>query len=1040
MRRNPLIVATLFTAALIAAVLAATFVRAFQSTATSSSSTRCVWNVIYTTSNTPVVSIAVPVHVSLTFLGIPKSGSYLVADTNPITVGASPMPTDGKYLINITWTFYTYTYNYTVYRNNCTLQTNAVLAITSAGVSSNGSYSTGWQPVPGTTASLSYTIVGYGSPSISQLQSEGAFPYGINQTVGAPPTDQIVVATAEKNTELSGFRPGSRNAGKMGVSVTVPDVQLVVGDGAQGLAENPFGTQYSAPGGTPYWSYSGADGRLVAQYNLRNQFPSSISLDVWYIPPEWSYTKLESSTAPDYSAEAFTQSPGGSCDMDVYGLATYGLIVYSCYAMIGIGKNASATVEIPVNYTFLDTLLNNATLFNDYVINTFFSTVVGKIAQSVAKYFANSGINNPPYRVIGGPFSAGNLHGFSYNQFGEISGFLFDYSYYYISSSFNYWGLPFTNIWAFIPYGALVRGDIITVQYPVGGIVDMMSGADKAGSLVSIGACGFEVPTGYASGLNYSAWNGTSLELGGNKTGEELVLYPMAQFAPQYGPNWFGDLALYSWLYPQADSPKESASGQFVSVLNTTWTAQFIIGKTGEAPIITSQSVGKVASWNQADAIPHTEYADILYHYAPTCVPPQANNGGGGGSGIVVGPPPTPPPPPGGTPTKDGIILWELVPLVACKSLFCEPANAWWNGHYTGVYALPNIAYGIAVEWTGSSPTNVTIYVDSPLARFINGSWIHGSPLTMKVFGRAVEAFNLTLGTFELDPGVWYLVLPGRAVPLGNGPDPPQTSGWSAVPPAWFISPRWSSNGTRDVHFLWFKVGGALYGDTYTVVVPDVLYRVDNNFTKIATPESEVRLLLYLPTGGWATYPPNYVGYTPNDTRLGLLPFRSYTGGYEYWTGFEYDDTTAFAGSLAAAGRLFNLTLGGQPVLNATVEQIDVRAAVEVGPSGVSVESSDPADTIGYYIYLRRNGTWVMRAFCPGSQIQLPPNLTIWPWDPALVVPAVYHVGRIRENGTILYPVGLGSVVFNWWSLPPYAGGQSSVDQFIKAGVCEPVK
>jgi hypothetical protein len=380
----------------------------------------------------------------------------------------------------------------------------------------------------------------------------------------------------------------------------------------------------------------------------------------------------------------------------------------------------------------------------------------------------------------------------------------------------------------------------------------------------------------------------------------------------------------------------------------------------------------------------------------------------------------------GGNGQPAGVVLWSLVPLVPCRSLLCaDPREAWWNGEFAGNAVLRGAAYGLAVMWLGRSPVSMSIYVNASGARYANGSWA-GSTWP------AEGTYNISLGTFVLEPYRPYLIVPGSATPLPNA----SGCGLAPTPPGWLLSP--TSSG-----FFWieFAVGNtASYGYYYTTALA-MNYTVSDDMARILRPSEIMAAFFCLAVNGTTPYPPSLAGWFPSGCApLGWLPLDISQGRYVYWR------ADCSAGRAAVQGDLepyagFDVGLGSVELMHGSISYVYIKPYILINSSGIYiyVDNNFTKYIDGFYIYLNRNGTWVRQYFCPGKSLYIPwgvaERLSVYPWDPAKVIPAIDF--SASTNSDITYPVSQWATLANWWSLPTRAGTYSDLDALGALG-CSP--
>jgi len=109
----------------------------------------------------------------------------------------------------------------------------------------------------------------------------------------------------------------------------------------------------------------------------------------------------------------------------------------------------------------------------------------------------------------------------------------------------------------------------------------------------------------------------------------------------------------------------------------------------------------------------------------------------------------------------------------------------------------------------------------------------------------------------------------------------------------------------------------------------------------------------------------------------------------------------------------------------AKVQYIDLTPRVRYLPGrGVELSVDVPVPpnvnyfSIRWYVYVNRGGSWRLVGYVQssGARLFIPQaDVPVWPWDPVMIVPAVY----VRGEGDPIYHYKPGYVLFfNFWSLP----------------------
>ncbi|MEM3326690.1 MAG: hypothetical protein QXK63_04520, partial [Thermoproteus sp.] len=379
---------------------------------------------------------------------------------------------------------------------------------------------------------------------------------------------------------------------------------------------------------------------------------------------------------------------------------------------------------------------------------------------------------------------------------------------------------------------------------------------------------------------------------------------------------------------------------------------------------------------------------------------------------------------PGGKPA--GVLLWSLVPLVPCRSLYClSPREAWWNGKFVGNSALEGAPYGLAVEWLGNSPVTVSIYVAASSARYVNGTWVGPTWPSSNVY-------NISLGTFTLMPNAIYVVVPGAAALLPNA----SQCQLAPVPPGWFLTP--AQKGVYWVEFATQQGTGRSYYYTTTI---SLNYTVSNDFSRLLRPSALFKASFCQLINGTTAYPTSLLGWFPYGClKLGWTPLSIYQGPFEYWEASCRAGDAQIEGNLEPYSEL-QVKLGSVDLFSAEVKPVDIEPIIEMNGTGIYIYVLDNLSRYisGFYIYLFRNGSWVKSYYCPGRTVHVPwavaESLAIYPWDSARIVPAINYTSTAGE---LIYPEPQWAVLANWWSLPPYQDGHSDLETLGAVG-CQPV-
>lgn len=777
---------------------------------------------------------------------------------------------------------------------------------------------------------------------------------------GPDVSDSIYISVNVKEPRtLSGFTVGQINEGYLGVKAEVNSTDLVLGDDAQGLPQdNPFKASYSPS--YFVWSPAGSSGVLSGSLSLLNGFPSSVELKAWFVPRYW--VKPLSISPPNV--------PG------VIALRT-------SYVLLNQTSEGLVALLDPASYR---------TIAETYISQW------GNFPAAVSHLLA---LAMPEELPSMGPFALSFLASGSGGW------------YYY--NLYTYAELPTEALWEpYVWLGSVeiwLEGGSLNFYIPQGGIVDFYT--SLYGYLIYGGHYIQYMPEKYNGAGGYVveaqpsdnvAWNGDlpgaliQTEMGG--FGSAAVLTPWTFPAP-YGVSTYGLAMMYSrWSY------RSSPDYIWASLIPSNYSMQTVAvdpvtGYTGTAQgvVFTSSPQGG------GQAYPADLYVAVLQ-------PWPSERGSVGYISTFISH--------NGKPS--GVVVWSLVPLIPCRSIYCvDPGEAWWNGQFVGDAALRGAAYGLAVMWLGNEPVDMAVYINASGARYVNGTWA-GSTWP------SAATYNISLGVFTLRPYVPYLILPGSAVPLPNA-----TSGCAFVPtpPGWLLTPV--RDGIFWVEFVTPQGTGLSY--YYTTGV-ELNYTFSNFFTRILSPTVLMTAFFCQPLNGSASYPPALSSWFPSSCLLlRWLPLVISQGQYPYWTAGCLNGSAYIAGDLRPYGG-FDVGLNKAELLRVDIKYIYIKPKIYINLSGIYiyVDSNSSIFIKGYYFYLSRNGTWVLRYFCPGRSLYIPWSLAlklkIYPWDPARVVPAINYSS---SGSYVEYPVPLWSSFMNWWSLSD-VGGPSDLTELSSLG------
>lgn len=913
-------------------------------------------------------STQLPVSISLNFLGIPTPSSplfvYIIGATTYIAqhrtgaayglkegsalVAGSPLPTDGRFYVNINLIYYNYTYDIYYVSYNCSGNIkNGTLAVIKSSSLSTYSISVA-EPITQTWAEAwTFSIPGpYTSLPATWYQ-------------GPDVSDQMYVEVGvTEPTTLSGLSAGRTNSGPLGVKVPVASTTLVLGDDARGLPQgSPFTTRYSPSYFS--WSPEGRSGVLSGSMPLTSQYPSSVSLNAWFVPASWSKP----------------------------------LVIKS--------PNAPGVVALPTSFILLNQTVEGRVALFDSSYNVVAETYIsqwGGFAQAVSHLLAEA---TPSELPSYGPFALSPI--------GQGSG---GWDYYAL---YTYLEWPVDALWE--PYVLLgpdeiwVEGGSLSIYLPEGGVADFY--ASLYGYLVYGGHYLGYLPGKYDGLMGYIvesplgrnvAWNGAvgagnlmETEVGsGNTTVLAPWSYPMPDSAASDVAGTYGLAMRYSrWSYLK--------SPQYIWASLTDgyyegWTTAVdpVTGTSGTARGV----VYPLPPYASSTAYPADMYIAVSKPWgsgnrAPDYIATVIANG------------------PSGRPA--GVLLWSLVPLVPCRSLYClNPREAWWNGKFAGNSALEGAPYGLAVKWLGNSPITVSIYVAAASARYVNGTWAGPA-------WPSSSAYNISLGTFTLIPNAIYVVVPGSAALLPNA----SQCELAPVPPGWFLAPT-----QKGVYWVEFATQQGVVRSYYYTTGISLNYTVTNDFSRLLRPSALFRAYFCQLINGTTAYPASLLAWFPYGClKLGWTPLSIYQGPFEYWEAGCHAGDAQIEGNLEPYGDL-RVRLGSIDLFDAKIKYIDIKPIIEVNRTGIYIYVPDNLSKYidGFYIYLFRNGSWVKSYYCPGRDVHMPwavaDGLAAYPWDPAEVVPAINYTSTA---GGLTYPVPLWAVLANWWSLPPYQDGYSDL-------------